>query len=152
MRAVIQRVRSARVYTGDELLGSCDAGVLILLGVGPEDTEAEAERLCDKIVRMRIFSDPAGKMNLSLADVGGSALVVSQFTLYANCTHGNRPDFFGAAAPERANALYTCFVEKMRSAGIVTGCGRFGADMRIEPVLSGPVTIMLDTDSLKKHA
>ena len=151
MRAIIQRVERAAVYTGDELLGKCKNGLLILLGVGPDDNPDTARVLCEKIVKMRIFSDDAGKMNLSVRDVGGEALVVSQFTLFANCSHGNRPDFFGAASPALANELYETFLGMMRECGIPTGCGRFGADMRIEPVLSGPVTISLDTADLIKQ-
>ena len=152
MRAVIQRVSEASVKIDGNVVGSCNKGFLILLGVGKGDTEHEADVLASKTAKMRIFSDENGKMNLSLSDVGGELLVISNFTLLANCVHGNRPDYFGAEAPDRANMLYEYFVKKIEAeSGVRTVTGEFGADMKVSLLNDGPVTIILDSDELKKR-
>ena len=150
MRALIQRVRHASVTVDGEVTGSCGKGLLVLLGVGHEDDEALAEKLWHKVLGLRIFEDEAGKTNLSLADVGGEALVVSQFTLYANCRRGRRPSFTEAAAPAQANALYERFCELAEADLGVERVGRgvFGAMMDVELVNDGPFTVWLDTDEL----
>lgn len=149
MKAVIQRVRSACVTSHGETLGSVGKGLLILLGVAPGDTQAHAQKLADKIARLRIFSDDDDKMNLSLLQVGGEALVVSNFTLYADCRHGCRPSFIGSAKPPMAEDLYSYFIDCLKKLGVVkVDAGRFGADMQIDLLNDGPVTIVLDTDEL----
>ncbi len=151
MRAVIQRVKYASVTVENEVVGKINGGFLVLLGVGKGDTEAEADLLASKIAKMRIFCDENGKMNLSLSQVGGEILVISQFTLYANCIHGNRPDFFSSEGPVRANELYEYFTEKVKALSeCKTERGIFGADMKVELLNDGPVTIILDTDELRK--
>ena len=150
MRAVLQRVTHAEVRVEEKTVGSCGAGFLVLLGIAAEDTPAEAELLCRKILALRVFADENGKMNRSLTDVGGEMLVVSQFTLYANCRHGNRPDFLASARPEAAVPLYEYFLELARRALPHVACGVFGAHMQLSLTNSGPVTILLDTDALKK--
>ena len=150
MRALIQRVRHASVTVDSEVTGSCGKGLLVLLGVGHDDDEALAEKLWNKILGLRIFEDEAGKTNLSLADVGGEALVVSQFTLYANCRRGRRPSFTDAAAPAQANALYERFCELAEAdlGAKHVGRGIFGAMMEVSLVNDGPFTIWLDTTEL----
>ncbi len=148
MRAVIQRVSSAQVDIEGETIGRIGRGLLILLGVGQSDTEAEAERLWNKISRLRIFEDNQGKTNLSLADVSGEVLIVSQFTLFANCKKGNRPSFIEAGAPDVANRLYEWFVERARRDVAQVATGHFGAHMDVSLVNDGPFTITLDTDTL----
>lgn len=150
MKAVVQRVKHAEVRVDGELVGACGAGSLILLGVAEGDTEAEADLLCRKIVGLRIFADEAGKMNRALADVGGEALVVSQFTLLANCRHGNRPDFFASARPDEARRLYEYFTAQMKQSVARVENGVFGAHMEVSMCGDGPVTILLDTEDLKK--
>ena len=150
MRALIQRVRHASVTVDGEVTGSCGKGLLVLLGVGHEDDEALAKKLWNKILGLRIFEDENGKTNLSLADVAGEALVVSQFTLYANCRRGRRPSFTDAAAPAQANAIYERFCE-LAEADLGTehvGRGIFGSMMEVSLVNDGPFTIVLDTDEL----
>ena len=148
MRAVIQRVTSASVSIEGSVVGEIEKGFLILLGVGQDDDEPEVERLWSKIFKMRIFDDAEGKTNLSLADVSGSILVVSQFTLYANCKRGNRPSFTEAGAPDKAERLYEAFVERAKRDVNRVETGRFGADMNVSLVNDGPFTIWLDTDEL----
>lgn len=148
MRAVIQRVTSASVSIEGSVVGKIEKGFLILLGVGQDDDEPEVERLWSKIFKMRIFDDAEGKTNLSLADVSGSILVVSQFTLYANCKRGNRPSFTEAGAPDKAERLYEAFVERAKRDVNRVETGRFGADMNVSLVNDGPFTIILDTDRL----
>ena len=148
MIAVLQRVTGASVAVDGKVVGECGHGLMILLGVDNEDTEKDAELLAAKIVKLRIFSDENGKMNLSVTDVGGEILVISQFTLLANYRHGNRPDFLASAPPERANALYEYFVGLIKNFGIKTETGIFGADMKVSLVNDGPVTILLDTAEL----
>jgi len=145
MRAVIQRVTSARVVIGDEVAGAIDRGLLVLLGVAPTDTPDDATWLADKIVGLRIFNDAEGKMNLGVQEVGGAVLVVSQFTLYGDCRKGRRPSFIGAAGPEIAVPLYEAFVNAVRAHGLPVQTGRFGAMMRVELVNDGPVTLIVDT-------
>ena len=145
MRAVVQRVTSARVVIGDEVAGAIDRGLLVLLGVAPDDKPAQAQWLADKVVGLRIFNDAAGKMNLSVTDVGGAVLVVSQFTLYGDAQKGRRPSFIAAAPPEIAVPLYEAFVDAVRAQGVPTAAGRFGAMMQVELINDGPVTLILDT-------
>lgn len=150
MKALIQRVRCASVTIDGEKISEIGQGYLILLGVSRGDDEEDARLLAAKIAKLRVFSDENGKMNRSLADIGGSALVVSQFTLCANYAHGNRPDFLEAEAPERANALYESFSADLRDAGIPVENGRFGADMQIALVNDGPVTIPMESSVLRR--
>ena len=144
MRIVLQRVTSASVRVDGELTGAIENGYLLLFGVGHEDTEDDCRRLADKIINLRIFSDDNDKINLSLSDVGGSLLVVPQFTLYADCRKGNRPNFIQAAKPDEANRLYEYFVEYCRSKGQKVETGRFGADMKVQLLNDGPFTIVLE--------
>ena len=148
MRAVVQRVSQAQVAIEGSTVGSIGRGYLILLGIGHTDTAAEAQRLWSKIRGLRIFDDEDGKTNLALADVSGEVLVVSQFTLYANCRRGRRPSFTEAAAPAQAAELYEHFVELVRADVTHVATGRFGADMQVSLVNDGPFTIVLDTDDL----
>lgn len=148
MRAVIQRVTRAQVDIDGETVGAIGRGLVILLGVGHGDTEAQVERLWNKISRLRIFEDTGGKTNLSLADVAGEVLVVSQFTLFANCKKGNRPSFTEAGAPDEANRLYELFVERARRDVPRVETGRFAAYMDVSLVNDGPFTLWLDTDTL----
>ena len=146
MRAVVTRVSSASVAIDDQTVGSIQRGYLILLGVGPGDTEAVADKLAEKICNLRVFEDENGKMNLNLEQVGGSLLVVSQFTLYAD-TSSRRPGFTGAAKPDLAIPLYERFMDACRARGFHVEHGRFGADMQVSSVNDGPVTILFDTDA-----
>jgi len=148
MRAVLTRVKSASVTIDGEVVGRIGQGFLILLGVGPEDTEDKCRYLAEKALGLRIFEDENGKMNLSLSDVGGSVLVVSQFTLYGNCRKGRRPSFVEAAGPELGNRLYEQFLKNCEDLGFPPQHGRVGADMQVESVNDGPVTLWLDTDAL----
>lgn len=148
MRAVVQRVSRAQVEIDGNTVGSIGKGLVILLGVGHEDTEEQAEHLWSKISRLRIFEDEDGKTNLSLADVHGDVLVVSQFTLFANCKKGNRPSFTQAGAPDEANRLYEWFVERARRDVPRVETGRFGAYMDVSLTNDGPFTLWLDTDAL----
>lgn len=148
MRAVITRVQSASVTIEGTVVGQIGKGFLILLGVGPQDGEAQCRRLAEKALGLRVFEDENGKMNLGLEQVNGQVLVVSQFTLYGNCRKGRRPSFVGAAGPELGNAMYERFLELCQEAGFPPQHGRFGADMKVESVNDGPVTIWLDTDEL----
>ena len=148
MRAVVTCVTEASVTINGEVKGKIGKGFLVLLGVAPEDTEAQARRLADKIAGLRVFEDEAGKMNLNLESVGGSVLVVSQFTLFANCKKGNRPSFIGAAGPQTAIPLYEFFMELLRQKGFRVEHGEFGAFMQVASVNNGPVTILMDTDQL----
>lgn len=149
MKAVIQRVKHASVEVEGKIVGSCNEGFLVLLGVAEGDTEKEAEMLCRKIVNLRIFEDDAGKMNRSLLDIDGELLVVSQFTLLANYRHGNRPDFMASAKPDEANRLYEYFKELAKKELRRVASGIFGADMKVSLLNDGPVTIVMDSDVLK---
>jgi D-tyrosyl-tRNA(Tyr) deacylase len=151
MRAVLQRVTRARVVVGEEVVGAIERGLLVLLGVAPDDTPAQAQWLADKVVGLRIFNDAAGKMNLSVTDVGGAVLVVSQFTLYGDAQKGRRPSFIAAAPPEIAVPLYEAFVDAVRAQGVPTAAGRFGAMMQVELVNDGPVTLILDSPSASRR-
>ena len=148
MRAVLTRVKSASVRIGGETVGRIGQGFLILLGITHDDTEAQAVKLADKLVGLRIFEDEAGKMNRGLETVNGEILIVSQFTLYGNCKKGRRPDFLAAARPEVAIPLYEKFVALCRDKGFPVQTGRFGADMEVESVNDGPLTLVVDTDNL----
>ena len=143
MRAVVTRVKNARVEINGDISGAIDTGLLVLLGVGPEDTQAQADKMADKVCGLRIFEDGNGKMNLNLAAVGGSLLAVSQFTLYAD-TSSRRPGFSHAARPELAIPLYERFMERCRERGFRVEHGRFGADMQVFSQNDGPVTILLE--------
>ena len=145
MRAVIQRVSRAKVTVNGEITGEIGPGLLVLLGVGTGDTRADADYLADKTIGLRIFEDPGGKMNLSVVDIGGAVLAVSQFTLYGDVRRGKRPSFDSAAAPQPARELYEYFVEKIRAAGLRCETGRFQEMMEVELVNEGPVTILLDS-------
>lgn len=145
MRAVVQRVSRAKVTVTGETTGEIGLGLLVLLGMGAGDTRAEADYLAEKTIGLRIFEDAEGKMNLSVAEVGGALLVVSQFTLYGDARRGKRPSFDAAAPPQQARELYEYFVEKVRAAGLRCETGRFQETMQVELVNEGPVTILLDS-------
>jgi D-tyrosyl-tRNA(Tyr) deacylase len=145
MRAVVQRVSRAKVTVNGEITGEIGLGLLVLLAVGAGDTRAEADYLAEKTIGLRIFEDAGGKMNLSVGEVGGAVLVVSQFTLYGDARRGKRPSFDSAAAPDVARDLYEYFVERVRGAGLRCETGRFQETMRVELVNDGPVTILLDS-------
>ena len=145
MRALLQRTTSARVKVDGSVVGEVGRGLVVLLGVGPGDDAAVADGLARRITELRIFDDDAGRTNLSLTDVGGAALVVSQFTLYADTRRGRRPGFTGAAAPELAERLYLRFAEALRALGVEVATGRVGEVMEVELVNDGPFTIWLDT-------
>jgi len=151
MRAVIQRVREGRVSVKDQIVGKIGTGLVILLGAGHGDGEPEADWLADKIANLRIFPDAEGKTNLSVLDVNGEALVISQFTLYADCRKGRRPSFIRAAAPDVAAPLVDYFAGRLREAGLGrVETGEFGAMMLVEIQNDGPFTIVLDTDDLRR--
>lgn len=145
MIVVLQRVKSAEVTVNGSVTGSCGRGLLILLGVAAGDSTADADALAAKISKLRIFEDENGKMNRSMLDIGGGALVVSNFTLLADYRHGNRPSFTGAAAPDEAKRLYGYFLARLAACGIAVGNGIFGADMQVSLCNDGPVTLTLDS-------
>ncbi|HEX5014604.1 MAG TPA: D-aminoacyl-tRNA deacylase [Candidatus Limnocylindrales bacterium] len=147
---MLQRTSSARVRVNGSEVGSIERGLVVLLGVGPADDEAVADALARRVTELRIFDDAAGRTNLSLIDVGGAALVVSQFTLYADTRRGRRPGFTGAAAPELANRLYLRFAAALRNLGVQVATGQFGEVMEVELVNDGPFTIWLDTGALDR--
>jgi D-tyrosyl-tRNA(Tyr) deacylase len=146
MRAVVQRVTRAQVAVNGEITGQIGLGLLVLLGVGQDDSEADATYLAEKIAGLRVFEDEQGKMNRSARDAGGSVLAVSQFTLYGDVRRGKRPSFDAAAPPEKARRLYEFFVEQIRAAGVRCETGRFQETMKVELVNEGPVTILLDSE------
>lgn len=148
MRAVVQRVSRASVTVDEQVVGKIDAGFMVLLGVSEEDTAADAEYMANKIVGLRVFEDEEGKMNLSLQEIGGQMLVVSQFTLFGDCRKGRRPSFIAAARPEKANELYEKFVELVRGQGIPVETGVFQAMMDVELVNDGPVTLLVESAKL----
>ncbi len=150
MKAVIQRVLNASVKVDGEVVGKCEAGLMILLGVAKGDCEEDADLLCNKICNLRIFNDENDKMNLSVKDIDGEALVISQFTLMANYKHGNRPDYLDSASPDEANRLYEYFKALMSEKLRHVGCGIFGAHMEVSLINNGPVTICMDSEVLKK--
>ncbi|QMV43841.1 D-aminoacyl-tRNA deacylase [Cohnella cholangitidis] len=145
MKVVLQRVSEAKVTVEGETVGRIEAGLMLLVGVGQEDTEQDPVWMADKLAGLRIFEDDAGKMNLSVEDVKGSILSVSQFTLYGDCRKGKRPNFMGAARPELAESLYEQFNERLRARGLHVETGRFGAMMDVSLVNDGPVTLILDS-------
>jgi D-aminoacyl-tRNA deacylase len=146
MRAVVQRVSRAKVTVNAEIAGEIGPGLLVLLGIGQMDTEADATHLAEKISGLRVFEDDQGKMNLSAQQVGGSVLAISQFTLYGDVRRGKRPSFDAAAPPEKAHQLYEFFIEQIRSAGLRCETGRFQEMMKVELINEGPVTILLDSE------
>jgi D-tyrosyl-tRNA(Tyr) deacylase len=145
MRAVVQRVFSAQVTVGEECVGACGQGLMVLLGIGQEDTDDDVRFMVDKIVNLRIFSDAEDKMNLSVKDIGGAILAVSQFTLYGDCRKGRRPNFMAAASPDKALSLYEQFVNQCREQGVAVGTGRFQAKMLVDIQNDGPVTLLIDS-------
>ena len=146
MRVVIQRSKEASVMISEEIVGSIDFGLVVLLGIAPDDSEEDVHWLCQKIAQLRIFPDEKGKMNRSLLDVGGSALVISQFTLYGSCRKGRRPNFTGAARPDHAVPLYEYFCRYLGSQGISkVATGQFGAMMQVKLINDGPVTLVIDS-------
>ena len=149
MRAVVQRVEKSELYINKEVYSSINKGFLVLLGITETDTTVDMVALADKILKLRVFEDENGKMNLSLADVGGELQIVSQFTLYADCHHGNRPSFIAAAKPDFALPMYEKFVEYCENAGVSVKTGVFGADMKINFINDGPVTIILEAENGK---
>ena len=148
MKFVIQRVKQASVKVEGSVIGEIEKGYLVLIGVSDKDTEAVADKMIKKMIGLRIFEDAEGKTNLSLADVGGSLLLVSQFTLYANCKKGNRPSFIEAGAPDKANQLYEYIIEESKKSLSVVQTGRFGAEMEVSLINDGPFTILLDSEML----
>lgn len=148
MRFVIQNVKEGSVTVDGEVIGKIDRGYVVLIGVCDADDEAVADKMVDKMIKLRINKDAEGKTNLSLADVGGGLLLISQFTLYANCKKGNRPSFVDAGSPEHANALYEYIIEKCRERVPVVETGSFGAEMAVALVNDGPFTIILDSEKL----
>lgn len=148
MKFVIQRVKQASVKVEGSVIGEIEKGYLVLIGVSDKDTEAVADKMIKKMIGLRIFEDAEGKTNLSLADVGGSLLLVSQFTLYANCKKGNRPSFIEAGAPDKANQLYEYIIEESKKSVSVVQTGRFGAKMEVSLINDGPFTILLDSEML----
>ena len=145
VRAVVQRVSEARVRVAGEIVGEIGPGFCVLLGIGRQDTEKQADALAEKLKNLRVFEDEQGKLNLSLLQRGGSILVVSQFTLYGDCSKGNRPSFIAAAPPEQAAPLYDHFVERLRALGLQVATGKFQAHMAVALVNDGPVTLFLET-------
>jgi len=150
VKALLQRVSEAKVTVNSKIIGEIGTGWLILLGVGKADSEAEIPKLSEKILGLRLFSDVDGKFNLSVQDVGGQILVVSQFTLFADCSRGRRPGFSNAAPPDVAKELYERFVAELRKSDVTVATGEFGADMKVTLVNDGPVTIMLDSAEFAK--
>lgn len=148
MKFVIQRVKQASVKVEGSVIGEIEKGYLVLIGVSDKDTEAVADKMIKKMIGLRIFEDAEGKTNLSLADVGGSLLLLSQFTLYANCKKGNRPSFIEAGAPDKANQLYEYIIEESKKSVSVVQTGRFGAEMEVSLINDGPFTILLDSEML----
>ncbi len=152
MKFVIQRVSNASVEVDKEVVGKIDKGFLVLIGITHEDTTETADAMVKKLINLRVFEDENEKMNLALKDIKGELLLISQFTLYANCKHGNRPDFLSAAKPDYANKLYEYIVDKCKQENINVQTGIFGADMKVNLLNDGPVTIILDSDEIiKKH-
>ena len=150
MRFVIQRVKNANVTVDNKNIGEIDQGFLVLIGITSSDTKEIAEAMVRKLLNLRVFKDNQDKMNLSIKDIGGGLLLISQFTLYADCSHGNRPGFTGAAKPDFANELYKYIIEECKKYDIPVRTGEFGADMKVSLLNDGPVTIILDSDEIIK--
>lgn len=148
MKLVIQRVTHASVTVDDKVIGKIGKGYMVLIGVSDTDTKEIADKMLDKMIKLRIFEDENGKTNLSLADVGGELLLISQFTLYANCKKGNRPSFIEAGSPDHANALYKYIIEKCKERVDVVEQGEFGAEMKVELLNDGPFTVILDSEQI----
>ena len=144
MKLVIQRVREASVTVADKTIGQIGQGLCVLAGIEPSDTESDLDWMADRLVRLRIFEDSAGKMNLSVSDIGGSVLIVSQFTLLADCLKGRRPSFVGAGDPVRAKELYLKFLDRVAAQNVPVEHGLFGADMRVSLINDGPATFILE--------
>ena len=151
MKMVVQRVTSASCTVEERVTGKIDLGFLVLIGISDEDDEVIADKMVKKLLGLRIFDDADGKTNLALKDVGGSLLLISQFTLYADCSHGNRPSFINAGKPEHAEKLYNYIIEKVRAEGYTAETGEFGAEMKIDLTNHGPFTIILDSDEIIKR-
>ena len=150
MKFLVQRVKEASVKVDGEIIGEINKGLLVFVGVGHEDNEAIADKMIDKLTKLRIFDDENGKTNLSISDVGGEFLIISQFTLYADCRRGNRPSFTDAGSPDMANSLYEYVLSKISSMGFKTEHGSFGADMKVSLLNDGPFTIILDSKDIVK--
>lgn len=150
MKFVIQRVKNASVTVENNVIGKIDNGFLVLIGITASDTKEIAVSMVKKLINLRIFKDSQDKMNLSIKDVDGSLLLVSQFTLYADCRNGNRPSFIGAAKPDSANDLYEFIINECKKYDIIVETGKFGADMKVELINDGPVTIILDSNEILK--
>ena len=148
MKLVIQRVTHASVTVDNNVIGKIGKGYMVLIGVSDTDTKEIADKMLDKMIKLRIFEDENGKTNLSLADVGGELLLISQFTLYANCKKGNRPSFIEAGSPDHANALYEYIIEKCKERVDVVERGEFGAEMKVELLNDGPFTVILDSEQI----
>lgn len=148
MKMVIQRVTHASVTVDNNVIGKIGKGYMVLIGVSDTDTKEIADKMLDKMIKLRIFEDENGKTNLSLADVGGELLLISQFTLYANCKKGNRPSFIEAGSPDHANALYEYIIEKCKERVDVVEQGEFGAEMKVELLNDGPFTVILDSEQI----
>ena len=148
MKLVIQRVTHASVTVDNNVIGKIGKGYMVLIGVSDTDTKEIADKMLDKMIKLRIFEDESGKTNLSLADVGGELLLISQFTLYANCKKGNRPSFIEAGSPDHANALYEYIIEKCKERVDVVEQGEFGAEMKVELLNDGPFTVILDSQQI----
>lgn len=148
MKLVIQRVTHASVTVDNKMIGKIGKGYMVLIGVSDTDTKEIADKMLDKMIKLRIFEDENGKTNLSLADVGGELLLISQFTLYANCKKGNRPSFIEAGSPDHANALYEYIIEKCKERVDVVEQGEFGAEMKVELLNDGPFTVILDSEQI----
>ncbi len=151
MKMVVQRVTSASCTVEERVTGKINLGFLVLIGISDEDDEVMADKMVKKLLGLRIFDDADGKTNLALKDVGGSLLLISQFTLYADCSHGNRPSFINAGKPEHAEKLYNYIIEKVRAEGYTAETGEFGAEMKIDLTNHGPFTIILDSDEIIKR-
>ncbi|MCI7124071.1 D-aminoacyl-tRNA deacylase [Mogibacterium sp.] len=148
MKLVIQRVTHASVTVDNNVIGKIGKGYMVLIGVSDTDTKEIADKMLDKMIKLRIFEDENGKTNLSLADVGGELLLISQFTLYANCKKGNRPSFIEAGSPDHANALYEYIIEKCKERVDIVEQGEFGAEMKVELLNDGPFTVILDSEQI----
>ena len=150
MKFVIQRVKNASVTVDNDIIGQIDQGLLVLIGITSSDTKEIADAMVKKLINLRIFKDNQDKMNLSIKDIGGSLLLISQFTLYADCSHGNRPGFTDAAKPDYANNLYEYIIGECKKYDVPVETGEFGADMKVNLLNDGPVTIILDSDEILK--